>query len=1039
MDTAAPVWGDVQHEDANDGHQNASLDPLQTAVQPAASARTPMTDYDDDEEFVYPAQETTGDTTEEYTDSFSYPGASASPSVVSPASPPAHQSEQPLSIPVPTEPAVPTPSPAQLEAIYGAASSGDMTQLRRLFRTAEEDQGIGAFALANDATSRTGLTPLHAACSRGHLEIARWLIEDCGAMADLEDKEGETGLHKAALNGHFDIVKYVLNLPLGKADVHAPDGDGYTALHNACSKGYLDVVRYLCEECGACDYVHSADGETLTPGVDLKSKGGWTPLMNAASKGHLPVVRYLLAKRSANPLVRNNWGETAFDIAAAVFEVYICEVLQQAELETWRKSNSTVPYNVLAVHTSVPVILYEHQRLDSRLKTLATNGGRPKFSAYHLGREGRRAPFELVLWGGESNAPAPSTPTSSSSAGSSNEVKKQHVAAWKSTVQLPSLEESFILPLPSASADSAPTGAERSHFWMSDWTLDVTDPRVDITGGWQYARVLDDPEDRWTAEQPAQLERFLAGSGLVHGMTSSTPSGSVQRSSSSSLLGPRGKGKGKAPANTQLSFARRRRWVRVMRRRLDIAPLPFLEPDGQLYSLAESGELIPYIAPAFDDASESGGVELSSASMNVLSKHSDYVARARYLAGSKDSNRNGGGGSPYVDPQSLAPADLKRNINKLSRAVSELRLGILNDGDVDRKTQAEVLINTYNRELERTRLAASSQGIFLTAEDDNIDEAEEDDGSDGDSFHYPGSSTPTPGTPRPASIRSYHTDYFSLARPRTSSVSSFSRPADLTPALSQAAEFRVPTHDAPQKVISPRANAPVPHSMHSTWERDASVSECRTCRKRFTFYFRKHCRRCGKVFCNNCSSHRALLDRSEVVTDPTAPLVSEERRPVASMQRVCQPCYDEVNVDAPGPLRSSRGTGLEGVMVSEASLAVPAHMRRGEESSQISDLADCPVCGQNLADVGPAALQERHVRDCLDGGSGPGASQAAKYIVYKLPVESVLIGTECVICLEEFEKSTLVARLSCLCTFHNHCLSSWLQRGHACPVHARDQ
>lgn len=49
-------------------------------------------------------------------------------------------------------------------------------------------------------------------------------------------------------------------------------------------------------------------------------------LVNAASKGHLPVVLYLLTKQAANPLVRNKWGETAFDAAAAVFEVWICEV-----------------------------------------------------------------------------------------------------------------------------------------------------------------------------------------------------------------------------------------------------------------------------------------------------------------------------------------------------------------------------------------------------------------------------------------------------------------------------------------------------------------------------------------------------------------------------------------------------------------------------------------------------------------------------------------------------------------------------------------
>jgi hypothetical protein len=49
-------------------------------------------------------------------------------------------------------------------------------------------------------------------------------------------------------------------------------------------------------------------------------------IVNAASKGHLPVVLYLLNKQFANPMVRNNWGETAFDVAAAVFEVWICQV-----------------------------------------------------------------------------------------------------------------------------------------------------------------------------------------------------------------------------------------------------------------------------------------------------------------------------------------------------------------------------------------------------------------------------------------------------------------------------------------------------------------------------------------------------------------------------------------------------------------------------------------------------------------------------------------------------------------------------------------
>jgi len=126
---------------------------------------------------------------------------------------------------------------------------------------------------------------------------------------------------------------------------------------------------------------------------------------------------------------------------------------------------------------------------------------------------------------------------------------------------------------------------------------------------------------------------------------------------------------------------------------------------------------------------------------------------------------------------------------------------------------------------------------------------------------------------------------------------------------------------------------------------------------------------------------------------------------------------------------------MERIFVDQARLSVPNLSR--ETSSQLSDLAECPVCSRNLAELGLAAEQEAHVKECLDGGKGP-SQQTARYLVYRLPGESVLIGIECVICLEEFVEGSEVARLSCFCSFHNACLSSWLQRGKSCPVHARD-
>ncbi|KAI0082565.1 hypothetical protein K474DRAFT_538349 [Panus rudis PR-1116 ss-1] len=66
------------------------------------------------------------------------------------------------------------PSSVQLEALQTAAASGDLKLLQNLFKTALEAGDVESFSLANDASPRTGLTALHAAASRGYLNIVKW-------------------------------------------------------------------------------------------------------------------------------------------------------------------------------------------------------------------------------------------------------------------------------------------------------------------------------------------------------------------------------------------------------------------------------------------------------------------------------------------------------------------------------------------------------------------------------------------------------------------------------------------------------------------------------------------------------------------------------------------------------------------------------------------------------------------------------------------------------------------------------------------------
>jgi hypothetical protein len=107
-------------------------------------------------------------------DEFLYPGASEEP-------------EHPAENQIPAVVSQPHPSPAQLEALFAAASAGDLLLVQRLFRSALTTSDVGAFALANDASSRTGLTALHAAASRGYVDIVQWCMQSSSSRFGCSD------------------------------------------------------------------------------------------------------------------------------------------------------------------------------------------------------------------------------------------------------------------------------------------------------------------------------------------------------------------------------------------------------------------------------------------------------------------------------------------------------------------------------------------------------------------------------------------------------------------------------------------------------------------------------------------------------------------------------------------------------------------------------------------------------------------------------------------------------------------------------------
>jgi hypothetical protein len=53
------------------------------------------------------------------------------------------------------------------------------------------------------------------------------------------------------------------------------------------------------------------------------------------------------------------------------------------------------------------------------------------------------------------------------------------------------------------------------------------------------------------------------------------------------------------------------------------------------------------------------------------------------------------------------------------------------------------------------------------------------------------------------------------------------------------------------------------------WQPDSEVTECPICKRQFSVFFRRHhCRKCGRVVCNDCSPHRITIPRQFIVHPP---------------------------------------------------------------------------------------------------------------------------------------------------------------------------
>ena len=90
---------------------------------------------------------------------------------------------------------------------------------------------------------------IHYAASGGHLDIVEFMLEQDLDFANARDKDGETPLHCACTYGHLGLVQFFVNeSEMFNINLNARNKDGLTPFDVAFKFGYMRIVQFFLDE-----------------------------------------------------------------------------------------------------------------------------------------------------------------------------------------------------------------------------------------------------------------------------------------------------------------------------------------------------------------------------------------------------------------------------------------------------------------------------------------------------------------------------------------------------------------------------------------------------------------------------------------------------------------------------------------------------------------------------------------------------------------------------------------------------------------------
>ena len=182
-------------------------------------------------------------------------------------------------------------------------------------------------------------TPLFRAASKGHPEVVKWLLQECGADPNIPHKRGGTPLFVASQKGHAEIVETLVRNT--RVDVNRATSALATPLYAGSEGGHSAVVKVLLSH------------RNINPA--LESEDAVTPLYIACQNGHHEVVSHLLR----HPLVDVNHP------AAYVTPLHAASEFGHAEVVRVLLSHPQISANPYTPEEATPFLLAcQHDRAE---------------------------------------------------------------------------------------------------------------------------------------------------------------------------------------------------------------------------------------------------------------------------------------------------------------------------------------------------------------------------------------------------------------------------------------------------------------------------------------------------------------------------------------------------------------------------------------------------------------------------------------------------------------------------------------------------